>query len=157
SQLGLYIFVPVILLQTLGGDLLALGAFGTEVLLTPGLLAARMMNTLTFLLTLLLLFYTVEPLARERATGLAPLFHASPVATAAILLGKALANSVVGALVVGAAFAGCLAALLVQGQVRLEVRGLYPFVLVWGGLLLPTFLLWTAFVTAVRALTGGRY
>src|SRR5262249_36316500 len=98
-----------------------------------------------------------ESLERERATGLAPIFHASPVDTAAILLGKALANSVVGALVVGAAFAGCLAALLVQGQVRLEVRGLYPFVLVWGGLLLPTFLLWTAFVTAVRALTGGRY
>jgi ABC-2 type transport system permease protein len=154
SQVGLYLFIPLILLQTLGGSLLALGAFGTEVLLTPGLLATGTMNTLTFLLCLLLLFYTVESLERERATRLAPIVFSAPVDTSALLLGKALANSVVAVFVVGATFVGCLLALLIQGQVRLDLS---PFLLVWGCLLVPTFLLWTAFVTAVRALTGNRY
>ncbi|HTQ79693.1 MAG TPA: hypothetical protein VMM92_06830, partial [Thermoanaerobaculia bacterium] len=66
SQVGLYLFIPLILAQTLGSNLLALGAFDTELLLTPGLLAVRTMNTLTFLLVVLLLFYTVESLERER-------------------------------------------------------------------------------------------
>jgi ABC-type transport system involved in multi-copper enzyme maturation permease subunit len=157
SQVGLYLFIPLILLQTLGSDLLALGAFGTEVLLTPGLLAVGTMNTLTLLLSALLLFYTVESLERERATRLAPIFYSSPIATAAILFGKTLANSVVGVLVVVATFVGGLIALLIQGQVHLGLGALYPFLLVWGALLLPTFLLWTSFVTAVRAVTGGRY
>src|SRR6202035_667634 len=71
SQVGLYIFIPLILLQTLGSSLLSLGAFQTELLLTPGLLAVGALNTLSFLLCLLLMFYTVESLERERVTGLA--------------------------------------------------------------------------------------
>ncbi|HTQ79203.1 MAG TPA: M1 family aminopeptidase, partial [Thermoanaerobaculia bacterium] len=89
-----------------------------------------------------------------RMTRLEPIFYSSPVQTSALLLGKALANSAVAALVVGATLLGCLIALLIQGQVRPDLG---PFLLVWGALLLPTFLLWTWFVTAVRALTGGRY
>ncbi|HXO21889.1 MAG TPA: M1 family aminopeptidase, partial [Thermoanaerobaculia bacterium] len=154
SQVGLYIFIPLILLQTLGSSLLSLGAFQTELLLTPGLLAVGALNTLSFLLCLLLMFYTVESLERERVTGLAPLFDSAPVPGAAILLGKSLANSLVGALVVAATFIGCLVALLIQGKGGMS---LWPFALVWGALLFPTFLLWTTFVTAVRMVTGQRY
>ncbi len=154
SQLGLYIFIPLILLQTLGSNLLALGAFQTELLLTPGNLAVRCFNTLTFLLCTLLLFYTAESIERERATGFGPVLYSTPAESGPLLAGKALANSLVGAAVVGATLVGCLIALLIQGQVRIE---LWPFALVWGLLLLPTFLLWTAFVTAVQALGGSRY
>ncbi len=154
SQVGLYIFIPLILIQTVGSNLLALGAFQTELLLTPGELAVRCLNTLTFLICLLLLFYTVESIERERTTGFAPVLYSTPLGSGPLLAGKALANSLVGAAVVGATLVGCLIALLVQGQVRLE---LWPFALVWGALLLPTFLLWTAFVTAVQALGGSRY
>src|SRR5205807_3829868 len=44
--------------------------------------------------------------------------------------------------------------MLSQGKVHLT---LWPFVLVWGLLLPPTLLLWTAFVTAVLAWTDSRY
>ncbi|HZF11729.1 MAG TPA: M1 family aminopeptidase, partial [Thermoanaerobaculia bacterium] len=157
SQAGLPLFLVLILAQVLGDNLLAQGAFGTELLLTPGLLAVRTMNTLTFLLCLLLLFYTVESLERERTTRLAPIFYSSPLGTGSLLLGKALANSLVAALLLGATFVGGLTALLIQGKIRLGIGGLSPFLLVWGFLLLPTFLLWTTFVTAVRAVTGSRY
>lgn len=159
SQPGLYLFVPLILMQTLGDSLAALGAFGTPLLLTSGTLAVRSMNTLTLLNCLLLMFYTVESLQRERSTQLNNIYYATPVRTASILFGKALANSLVGMMVVLTTFLGCAIALLVQSlrfpaQVPLEIT---PFLLTWGALLLPTFLVWTAFVTMVQALTGNRY
>ena len=46
---GLYLFIPLILLQTIGATAVALGPFGTFVLATPGTIAVRMMNTLTLL------------------------------------------------------------------------------------------------------------
>ena len=50
---------------------------------------------------LLLLFYTVESLWRERQTRLAAISLATPIRTGSILLGKALANSLVGVAVIG--------------------------------------------------------
>jgi ABC-type transport system involved in multi-copper enzyme maturation permease subunit len=154
SQPGLYLFVPLIVLQTLGTSSLAVGAFDTPLLLTAGWLAVSTMDTLTLLVCLLLLFYTVESLERERTTGLASIASATPVRTAAVLFGKALANSVVGVVIVLACGLACLILLAIQGRVRLD---LWPFALVWGLLLLPTFLVWTAFVSALQALTGNRY
>jgi ABC-2 type transport system permease protein len=151
---GLYLFVPLILLQTIGSGWTALGPFGTFMLATPGTLAVRMMNTLTLLVCLLLLFYTAESHQRERNTGLASIFDATPVATASVLLGKSIANAVVGAVVLAACFAGSVIIILVQGQVPVSLG---PFVLVWGLLLVPTFLLWTCFVTAAVAVTRNRY
>jgi hypothetical protein len=46
---GLYLFIPLILLQTLGSTAVALGPFGTFVLATPGGISVRMMNTLSML------------------------------------------------------------------------------------------------------------
>ena len=151
---GLYLFAALILLETLGGSLVQLGAFGTFQLLTPGQLAVQTSGTLSFLLVLLLMFYTVESIERDQGSGCAAILHATPVRTASLLFGKSLANSVVGLFMVLATFIGCLIALLVQGKVGLD---LWPFFLVWGLLLTPTFLLWTSFILAVRAVTGERY
>ena len=85
---GLYLFVPLILVQTIGSTAVALGPFGTFVLATPGGIAVRMMNTLSLLVALLLLFYTVESHQRERHTGLASISDATPVTTASVLFGK---------------------------------------------------------------------
>ncbi len=94
---GLYLFGALILLQTFGGSLLALGAFQTEVLAHPRRSRRCAASTRSsLLLGLLLMFYTVESLEREQATGLAPISFSTPVRTASILFGKALANSLVG-------------------------------------------------------------
>ncbi len=151
---GLYLFVPIILLQIIGTNMVALGAFQTPLLLTSGTIAVGSMNTLTLLVCLLLLFYMTESLLRERHTQLGSVLYATPVRSASILFGKCLANSLVGVAIMLAAFVGCAIVLLVQGKVPLELR---PFVLTWGALLTITFLGWTSFVTAVLALTRNRY
>ncbi|HEX9940792.1 MAG TPA: ABC transporter permease subunit [Thermoanaerobaculia bacterium] len=154
SSPGLYLFGALILIQTLGSTLLALGAFQTELLLTPGLTAVRSLNTLSLLLCLLLMFYTVESLERERSTGLAAISFSTPARTASLLFGKVLANSMAGLVMVVATFLGCAIAILVQGKVSLSLG---PYLLVWGVLLTPTLLVWTSFVLAVQAVGGQRY
>jgi hypothetical protein len=147
---GLYLFIPLILLQTLGSTLLAVGAFDTPLLMTPGTLAVRMMNTLTLLVCLLLLFFTTESLNREQATWPRSIGYSSPVRTVSLLLGKLVAASAVGVVVLLASYLGGAVALLVQGRIAPAVG---PFLLVWGLLLLPTFLLFGSFTAAVFSLT----
>ncbi len=154
SQPGLYLFVPIILIQVIGTALVAVGAFETPLLQTPGGLAARALNTLTLLTVLLLLFYTVESLERERNTGFGSIFFATPLRSASMLLGKALANSAVGIVVALACLAADLVVLLVQGKVAFDLR---PFLVVWGLLLVPTLVLWTAFVSTLWTLFRNRY
>jgi ABC-2 type transport system permease protein len=151
---GLYLFGVLILLQALGTALTAYGAFQTPLLLTSGQLAVATTGPLSFLLTLLFLFYTVESIEREQGGGLASLVYANPTPTSAMLLGKALANTVAALLLVAATFVACVIALLVKGKVGIDPL---PFLLVWGLLLVPTLLLWTSFVTAVRAVSGQRF
>ncbi|HEX5131817.1 MAG TPA: M1 family aminopeptidase [Candidatus Krumholzibacteria bacterium] len=153
-QAGLYIFVPLILIQCLGNALVAVGAFDTPVLLTPGSTAAGAANQLVTFVCFLLMFYTVESLEREKATGFAPILYASPLRTAAFLTGKAAANGVIALAVLLAALIACVIALLVQHTVPFSLA---PYVLIWGLLLIPTFLAWTAFVTAMYAVSGNRY
>jgi ABC-2 type transport system permease protein len=153
SSPGLYLFVPIILMQAFG-NIVNTGAFEAPLLFTPGMAAARMANSLTLLVCLLLAFYTVESLWRDRATGMGAIVSASPVPSAAMLLGKSLANSVVGAVILIAALIACAVGVLVQGKVPFSLA---PFAVLWGGLLLPTFIGWTAFVAAVFAITRSRY
>ena len=150
---GLYLFVPLILLQTLANDYQT-GAFDTPMLYTTGLYAVGMFNTLTLLVCMMILFYTTESLQRERSTGFSAIAYATPLRTAALLAGKALANTLLGVSIVLACLIGSLVILAVQGHVPLDP---VPFVLVWGLLLVPTFLLFTAFVSAVQAITSNRY
>ena len=150
---GLYLFVPLILLQTLVNDY-NIGAFDTRLLNTAGSLAVNMMNTLTLLVSMMILFYTTESLQRERSTGFGAIAYATPLRTGALLAGKALANTVLGVAIVLACLLGSLGILAFQGKVPLD---LVPFALVWGLLLVPTFLVWTAFVASVQAVTSNRY
>jgi len=150
---GLYLFVPLILIQTLLNEY-GVGAFDTPLLNTAGGLATGMMNTLTLLICMVILFYTTESLQRERSSGIGAIYYATPLRTAAMLAGKAAANTVLGMAIVFACFAGSLVVLLVQGKVPLDPA---PFVVVWGLLLVPTYLVWTTFVSAVYAATSNRY
>ncbi|HEV2856408.1 MAG TPA: M1 family aminopeptidase [Thermoanaerobaculia bacterium] len=157
AQPGLYIFIPFILLflYVLYRDLY--GAFDTALsplLLTPGIAATRGMVFLTFALGLLLLFYTVESLERERTWDVAPLFYATPVPSGAVVAGKILANTVVLAVALLGAFGVAALSLQGEGRVPLEVR---PFLVVWGLLLLPTMIVWMTFAAAVLALTRSRF
>lgn len=150
---GLYLFIPIILLQA-SNQFVTVGALQAPLLITPGISAAQMMNTLTLLVCLLLLFYTVESLVRDQASGLSSISYSSPARSASILFGKALANSFVGGVVLLAALVMCWIGILVQGRVAFRLS---PFILVWGLLLLPTFLLWTSFASALFAVTRNRY
>jgi hypothetical protein len=133
--------------------LVDVGAFDTPLLQTPGYIAVHNMNTLTLLISLLILFYTVESLQRERSTGFAAIHDTTPIGAFAILLGKCLTNVVLGLAVVFVALLGFAIVMLVQGKVPFSLG---PFALVWGLLLVPTFLVWTAFVCMTFALTKNR-
>ena len=157
SQPGLYIFIPFILLflYVIYRDLY--GAFDTAlspILLTPGIAATRGMTFLTFALGLLLLFYTVESLERERTWDVASLFYATPVPTGAVVAGKLLANIVVVGVALLGAFGVAALSLYGTGTVPLAVR---PFLVVWGLLFLPTMIVWMTFAAAVLALTKSRF
>jgi ABC-2 type transport system permease protein len=154
AQPGLYIFLPAIALFLLVAFDVPAGPFDTQGMLTPGTAAVRSLFVLTPWLCLLLLFYTVESLQRERGTRLASIHYATPVATSSLLAGKALANGAIVLATLAVAFITSALLMVSEGRVHLT---LWPFALVWGLLLLPTLLLWTAFAAAVFALTGDRY
>ena len=154
SSPGLYLFVPLLVLEAFGPNMVAVGAFDTPLLLTSGIFAVRSLDPLSTMICLLLLFYTVESLWRERQTRLAAISLATPIRTGSILLGKATANSLVGLAVVLLELLAAVAMLLYQGKVGVEA---VPFALVWGALLVPTLFLWTSFVMATLSLTRSRY
>lgn len=152
-QPALYFFMLVILIQVLGRSLLSVGAFDTPVLLTPGTSAVSLANESVTFVCLLMLFYTVVSLERERTTGLDPVLYATPVSTGAVLFGKSVANGFVGAIVLIGSLVASWLAISIQHTVPFSMG---PYLLVWG-LLIPTFMFWTAFVTAVYAAVGNRY
>ena len=154
SQPGLYLFIPLILFQTIANSLISLGAFDTPLLLTSGTLAVTQMNFLSTLLSLLLIFYAVESMERERSTGFSAIANALPIRTSALVVGKVVALCAIGVIVGVACLLACWIALLVQGKVSFSVL---PFILVWGGLVVPTFLAWTAFVIAAYSVTRSRF
>ena len=156
---GMYLFVPLILYQSVFSLAVSVGPFDSRTLLTPGAAAARQVNTLALLVCLLLLFYTVESLHKERGRRLAEIFNATPIGTGAVLLGKTLGNSVVAALILVAAL-GATAGLLGYQQVFEDSPvgfRLFPFVAAWGAALVPTFVFWTAFATAVFCVSRSRH
>lgn len=151
---GLYLFTPLILLSVAGDSSVAVGAFDTPILLTPGTMAVTQAEPLNALLCLLLLFYAVETLERDRATGLASISYPTPVGTGTLLLAKVMALMGVVAVILTAALLGNVIVLLVQGTVPVSVG---PFVQVWGYLVIPTSLAWITFLMAVMGLTRSRW
>ena len=95
-------FIPLILLQTIGTSLVAVGSLDTPFLVTPGIFVVGAMGTLMTCVCLLLLFYAVESLERERSTRLAAIAYATPIRTGSLLLGKSVALATV-ALTIAAA------------------------------------------------------
>ena len=154
SSPGLYLFAPLILLQTLGPALVAVGFLDTPLLMTSGAFAVNTMGTLTVCLCLLLLFYTVEALERERSTRLAEIAYATPIRSGSLFLGKGIAMIAVAlAIILAVALAGVIV-LVIQRKVGLELR---PLLLVWGLLLTPTIIVWIGLVMAIHAITQNRY
>jgi len=129
---------------------------GAPVLLTAGTLAVRTIPVVTVLVCLFLLFIVVELMHRDTATGFAPLANAAPVGTAAILLGRLASVMVLSFVLMAACAAATLPVLLGQPG---GGGALWPLGLVYGAVLLPSFLLWSSFVvalmTAVRSRTAG--
>ncbi len=156
---AMYFFVPVILVDVISSTALGYGPFESRVLLTPGTIADQQLNRLNLLICFLLLFYTVESLHKERNRRMHEIFNASPVGTGAMLLGKTMGNAAMASLIlVGALFSG--AGIILYHQIVNESPvgyDLFPFIAVWGGVLLPTFAFWTAFVTALFSLLRNRY
>ncbi len=154
SSAGLYLFIPLILVQTIGTSLVAVGFLDTPLLITPGTFAVRTMGALAVWMCSLLMFYTVESLERERSTRLSAIVYAAPIRTGSLFLGKACAMLALAAMITSAIAIAGVILLLVQGTVGLRLQ---PFLLVWGLLLTPTVLAWTALVMALHTITQNRY
>ena len=154
SSPGIYLFSPLMLLLVLTSALVDVGFLDTSLLVVPSGFAVASMGTLTTCLCLLLMFYGVESLERERKTRLGNILQAAPFRSGAVLLGKAVALIVVAAPIILAVALGGVIAMLIQQQVRPSIT---PFLLYWGLLLVPTIALWIAFVMAIHSLTQSRY
>ena len=100
------------------------------------------MGTLTTCLCLLLLFYTVESLERERSTRLAAIAFATPIRTGSLLLGKSIAMIAVALAIVVAVGSGRgdRARDPAKGRPGDSGRSCWY----WGLLLMPSVLVWTA-------------
>lgn len=150
----LYLFWLFVLSQSLATSVLGKGPFQTTLLMTSGQHAAGAFDRLSLLVCLVLLVFTVEGLERDRATGIRPIVRSTPHPTAAWLLGKNLAMAALAAAVlIASALAGSID-ILMQGRVVPEIG---PYLLLWGLLMVPTFLFWTALVSAIYAATDSRY
>ena len=156
---SMYLFVPLIVLNMFLSTVIAAGPFGSRVLLTPGAVAEQQLDTLNLLICLLLLFYTVESLYKERNRRMHEIFNSAPVGTGAMLLGKTLGNAAMAGLILVAALVSGAGIILYQQLFNDSPVGydLFPFVAVWGAVLLPTFVFWTALITALCSLLRNRY
>jgi hypothetical protein len=156
---GIWLFGPLIILQTWGATFFRPGTLDTELLLTAGQAAAGMFVVVSVFLALLTLFYTVESLFREQRVGLDGIARAAPVPTAGWLAGKALANATMALVIVGGAAVTILVTLLVQRfttgiAVPLDLPAI---LLILGLLTVPTLVVWTAFVAFLAALVRNRF
>ena len=155
---ALYLFAPVIIWVAISNTLLALGPFSSRILLTSGEVAVRQLNGLNIMLCFLLLFYTVESLHKERGRGLSEIYHSMPIGTGALLFGKSLGNSVVAAFILALSTLTSAVMILVRESGGSPVGfDIIPFAATYGVVLVPTFIFWTALVTALYSLLRGRY
>jgi len=153
SQPGAYLFILFAILLTLESSGSVRGVFDSQVILTSGGLAVHLIELLTVVGCLTLMFHIVDALDRPRRLGIHGLIASSPASDVAILLGPTMS----GALLLFITLVSCAsAAVAMQAMQQAAPIDLMPFVLVWGILLGPTFLAWAAFVTAVFAVTSDR-
>ena len=91
---------------------------------------------------------------REKSTRFAPLFHATPVSSGSILLGKLAALLVIVLIMFLIVFLSGSAAILYDGKASITLT---PFILIWGVLLIPTFVFWIASIMYAFTLLKSRY
>ncbi len=127
--------------------------YGGRTLLSAGDLAVRALPVVTVLVALYLLALVTESMQRDRVTGFDAIILSTPVATGALLTGRAIAAFMVGAALTFGCAAVTAAVSLAQGGPSVRLT---PLVLVFGAVLLPTFVLWIAFVMLVSAATSQR-
>ena len=156
---GIWLFAPLIILQIVGSNAVNEVWLGTVRLATSGTLAAGSFNTVTLLLVLLMLFYTVESLNREERHNTTGIIRASGAPTIALLSGKVLANAAVAIIIASGAFIGCLIVIAVQFFMTgiLVPIQFSVFALLWGIVLFPTLFFWCAFIAFVHGLVRNRY
>lgn len=154
AQPALYLFIPIIIGAALDAGSTAYGPFGDALILTGGGSGVALLGILTFLLCGVLLFFTVESIHRERVSRFDSILYALPVRTGAVLAAKHLASAVLVAILIGVAGVVVIGQIALQGAGRL---GLLDLVWVWGLVLLPTLVVWTAFVAATMAIVRDRY
>ena len=154
GQPAVYLFTvfAILLVWEFAGS--ARGVFDAPVLLTPGGLAVGLVEVLTTLSCLVILFHTVESLDRRSRVRLHELLSTSPVAAASTLVGVHLSTMVLVGTLFAGALAACLGLLALQDPAPIA---LWPFALVWGAMLAPTFFAWTAWVTTLMAVVRRRY
>jgi ABC-2 type transport system permease protein len=153
-QGGIYLFVPVILLTIIPGAVSENGPFDSALLPTPGFLAQKCMTGLLTCTTLLLLFYSVESLERDSRARIDPILNATPTSGAAIVLGRLLANALLGMAVMLVAWVACVAVMFMRD---VPSKSAVPFLLLWGVCGVPTIVAWTALVGMIWAKTRNRY
>ncbi len=151
---GVWLFLPLLVMNATFDAIYSTGAFDTLLWLTPGRSAVGSLTELTFTLCMLLMFFTVEGLRRERSTRLGTIAYSAPVSTRTLVLGKLLATSALGVVCVAAVFAVCAILIAVQGKVALDVR---PYLIVYGLLVVPIILFWNAFIAAIYAVSRNRF
>jgi ABC-2 type transport system permease protein len=150
---GVWLFLPLLVLNATFDAIYSVGAFDTPLLLTPGRSAVGSLEELTFTLLMLLMFFTVEGLHREKNTGVGAITYSTPLSNRALILGKLLAVSVLGLLPIVAVFTVCALLILVEGKVPLDME---PYGIVFGLLIFPVVIFWNAFMAIVQALTRNR-
>ena len=157
---GLWIFVPLIILQTVGPAIYSPGPFDTPTLTTPGNFAAQSYDTITLLSTFLVLYYFTESLARDERSRIASIVNASPSRTGALTLGRmAACTTVVAVALFGGLWAAMILAMVVQGVQSgiMLMPSPGPLVIAWGAMLLPTLFAWMCFITLVWSQFRNRY
>lgn len=153
AQPGSYLFILFAMILTLESAGSVRGVFDSQVILTSGGLAVHLIETLTLVGCLMLMFHIVEALDRSRRLGVHGLIASTPVSDLAILLGPWIS----GGLLLSITLASCGAvAAAMQALQQTAPVDLMPFLLVWGLLLAPTFVAWAAFITAAFAITCDR-
>lgn len=154
GQPGLYLLIPFIMFIVVEFAAEQGAVMSGRAIPTAGTMAVGAIEVLTGFVCLLLLFYTVEALNREQETGAAAILYTAPFRTGAWLLAKSIANLCIVLAVLAACLFASALALSMRGRGLPEI---WPFVVVWGGALLPTFFVWSAFVTAVWTIVRTRY
>ncbi len=153
SQPWLLVVIGIIAIILLMPDRGARGELHVLTRYTSGLMAVNTFTSLTMMLCFFLMFTTADSLHRETTTGLSPLYFSTPAHTAAIVVGKTLANFCVAIITMAVCFIFVAIFLIQKNEAPFQFA---PFLYTWIYLMLPTFLFWCAFVAAAYSITRSR-